>query len=177
MFFFLMIRRPPRSTLFPYTTLFRSDPYRRRPKTFGTSFFTIPGPLSSMTTRNSSLSTLLTSTRTSGRTSASSVASSEFSTPSFTTVRSAFVGESYPRICLFRSKNSETLISRCFFASSSAIEIEGMASRVGVGENGGRPHPWAPHLGEFHLRFPDQTRNGDSREGKGMNLWGRGRRK
>src|SRR2546430_12098504 len=27
-FFFLMIRRPPRSTLFPYTTLFRSDPSR-----------------------------------------------------------------------------------------------------------------------------------------------------
>src|SRR5438034_5657983 len=24
-FFFLLIRRPPRSTLFPYTTLFRSD--------------------------------------------------------------------------------------------------------------------------------------------------------
>src|SRR3712207_9039830 len=28
-FFFLMIRRPPRSTLFPYTTLFRSDPGQR----------------------------------------------------------------------------------------------------------------------------------------------------
>src|SRR5215475_15436621 len=28
-FFFLMIRRPPRSTLFPYTTLFRSRPERR----------------------------------------------------------------------------------------------------------------------------------------------------
>src|SRR5258707_5660548 len=28
-FFFLMIRRPPRSTLFPYTTLFRSDGLRR----------------------------------------------------------------------------------------------------------------------------------------------------
>src|SRR2546429_3685857 len=27
-FFFLMIRRPPRSTLFPYTTLFRSLPDR-----------------------------------------------------------------------------------------------------------------------------------------------------
>src|SRR2546425_8769872 len=27
-FFFLMIRRPPRSTLFPYTTLFRSPPTR-----------------------------------------------------------------------------------------------------------------------------------------------------
>src|SRR2546429_6937649 len=34
LFFFLMIRRPPRSTLFPYTTLFRSGvvrgPARRR---------------------------------------------------------------------------------------------------------------------------------------------------
>src|SRR2546430_7965140 len=28
-FFFLMIRRPPRSTLFPYTTLFRSLPVLR----------------------------------------------------------------------------------------------------------------------------------------------------
>src|SRR6516162_11132718 len=33
-FFFLMIRRPPRSTLFPYTTLFRSARLRhaRRPR-------------------------------------------------------------------------------------------------------------------------------------------------
>src|SRR5690349_25151310 len=29
-FFFLMIRRPPRSTLFPYTTLFRSSATRVR---------------------------------------------------------------------------------------------------------------------------------------------------
>src|SRR2546429_5251239 len=29
LFFFLMIRRPPRSTLFPYTTLFRSGGHRR----------------------------------------------------------------------------------------------------------------------------------------------------
>src|SRR2546430_12274039 len=29
-FFFLMIRRPPRSTLFPYTTLFRSESRRGR---------------------------------------------------------------------------------------------------------------------------------------------------
>src|SRR3712207_9283506 len=28
--FFLMIRRPPRSTLFPYTTLFRSEDNARR---------------------------------------------------------------------------------------------------------------------------------------------------
>src|SRR5574340_1687061 len=39
-FFFLMIRRPPRSTLFPYTTLFRSRPARhgtaaRPPRTRG----------------------------------------------------------------------------------------------------------------------------------------------
>src|ERR1039457_6008832 len=38
--FFLMIRRPPRSTLFPYTTLFRSSkprracPFRRSPDIF-----------------------------------------------------------------------------------------------------------------------------------------------
>src|SRR5256885_2528168 len=31
-FFFLMIRRPPRSTLFPYTTLFRSLREARRPR-------------------------------------------------------------------------------------------------------------------------------------------------
>src|SRR3712207_7431988 len=37
MFFFLMIRRPPRSTLFPYTTLFRSpaDDRERRDKRLG----------------------------------------------------------------------------------------------------------------------------------------------
>src|SRR5256884_5183842 len=29
-FFFLMIRRPPRSTLFPYTTLFRSPDHRHQ---------------------------------------------------------------------------------------------------------------------------------------------------
>src|SRR3712207_8391568 len=37
LFFFLMIRRPPRSTLFPYTTLFRSrvpqTAHRERPAT------------------------------------------------------------------------------------------------------------------------------------------------
>src|SRR2546422_6252507 len=35
-FFFLMIRRPPRSTLFPYTTLFRSPrpPSRAHPRGF-----------------------------------------------------------------------------------------------------------------------------------------------
>src|SRR3712207_7882440 len=31
-FFFLMIRRPPRSTLFPYTTLFRSGEWKVIPK-------------------------------------------------------------------------------------------------------------------------------------------------
>src|SRR2546425_7968474 len=31
-FFFLMIRRPPRSTLFPYTTLFRSSSASVRPR-------------------------------------------------------------------------------------------------------------------------------------------------
>src|SRR3712207_9559937 len=34
-FFFLMIRRPPRSTLFPYTTLFRSREGGRRSQRAG----------------------------------------------------------------------------------------------------------------------------------------------
>src|SRR2546422_4531883 len=34
-FFFLMIRRPPRSTLFPYTTLFRSPPNLERASEHG----------------------------------------------------------------------------------------------------------------------------------------------
>src|SRR3712207_9017655 len=35
MFFFLMIRRPPRSTLFPYTTLFRSRVHQIRNRLWG----------------------------------------------------------------------------------------------------------------------------------------------
>src|SRR3712207_7086763 len=37
-----MIRRPPRSTLFPYTTLFRSDPQRGHP-TFSLALAALPG--------------------------------------------------------------------------------------------------------------------------------------
>src|SRR5260370_9954360 len=47
LFFFLMIRRPPRSTLFPYTTLFRSRraaPRRRAPRAGDTE---PPSPLRS----------------------------------------------------------------------------------------------------------------------------------
>src|SRR2546422_4508758 len=36
-FFFLMIRRPPRSTLFPYTTLFRSHGSARGPAPAGSA--------------------------------------------------------------------------------------------------------------------------------------------
>src|SRR5206468_12205430 len=39
-FFFLMMRRPPRSTLFPYTTLFRSVGYAKGAKT-GTGLGTL----------------------------------------------------------------------------------------------------------------------------------------
>src|SRR5256885_13131340 len=41
MFFFLMIRRPPRSTLFPYTTLFRSW-LRLGRLAFANGFCTVP---------------------------------------------------------------------------------------------------------------------------------------
>src|SRR2546422_11703700 len=72
----------------------KRDPYSKRPKTFATSFLMMPGPLSSTTTTNSSLSIFLTSTRMSGRMSASAPASRELSTPSLTAVRRAFVAES-----------------------------------------------------------------------------------
>src|SRR5256885_9950791 len=43
-FFFLMIRRPPRSTLFPYTTLFRSVPiYGKLSDLFGRKVIFIIG--------------------------------------------------------------------------------------------------------------------------------------
>src|SRR2546430_9255733 len=42
LFFFLMIRRPPRSTLFPYTTLFRSGQGQVR---FQQGFFTVARPV------------------------------------------------------------------------------------------------------------------------------------
>src|SRR3712207_7799625 len=45
LFFFLMIRRPPRSTLFPYTTLFRSDADR----IFRTSLWATRGLLPDLT--------------------------------------------------------------------------------------------------------------------------------
>src|SRR3712207_7128955 len=46
-FFFLMIRRPPRSTLFPYTTLFRSPgrAVRRRRRQLGMSQGQLAGRL------------------------------------------------------------------------------------------------------------------------------------
>src|SRR5260221_13961388 len=40
LFFFLMIRRPPRSTLFPYTTLFRSGLYVTEFLGFGVNLVT-----------------------------------------------------------------------------------------------------------------------------------------
>src|SRR3712207_8149583 len=44
-----MIRRPPRSTLFPYTTLFRSDPPNRGSKRTATLRYT---PLSTIPTQH-----------------------------------------------------------------------------------------------------------------------------
>src|SRR5204863_7566649 len=64
LFFFLMIRRPPRSTLFPYTTLFRSNrleraadwqlniPFRKPAACFhGGAFFDAIGPEDRKSTR------------------------------------------------------------------------------------------------------------------------------
>src|SRR2546429_2534935 len=48
-FFFLMIRRPPRSTLFPYTTLFRSRATCRRANS--AACCRLPGPSSAPASR------------------------------------------------------------------------------------------------------------------------------
>ena len=42
--FFLMLRRPPRSTLFPYTTLFRSWPNQSEVTVKGTHFIQEDSP-------------------------------------------------------------------------------------------------------------------------------------
>src|SRR5215813_4089067 len=47
-FFFLMIRRPPRSTLFPYTTLFRS----RKLTAFAILFLRLPNACSAVLARS-----------------------------------------------------------------------------------------------------------------------------
>src|SRR6266850_6730125 len=53
-FFFLMIRRPPRSTLFPYTTLFRSWPRRSLPLRWRSRRCRSPAPDRKSTRLNSS---------------------------------------------------------------------------------------------------------------------------
>src|SRR6266446_9106449 len=45
LFFFLMIRRPPRSTLFPYTTLFRSPLERHRADPLAAGLDQVLGPV------------------------------------------------------------------------------------------------------------------------------------
>src|SRR5580700_11924976 len=47
LYFFLMIRRPPRSTLFPYTTLFRSEPPSEPVPPLPTAPPSAPAPLRS----------------------------------------------------------------------------------------------------------------------------------
>src|SRR3954467_16006131 len=57
-FFFLMIRRPPRSTLFPYTTLFRSWlPHLSRERPIGPG--RIPGSQDRKSTRLNSSHTII----------------------------------------------------------------------------------------------------------------------
>src|SRR6266446_4421145 len=60
LFFFLMIQRPPRSTLFPYTTLFRSWRRRRRDRRRW-RWFAWPAPRRRHRTRQDRKSTCLNS--------------------------------------------------------------------------------------------------------------------
>src|SRR2546427_12061576 len=67
-FFFLMIRRPPRSTLFPYTTLFRSLSSSKGPKPLQLKLLTTYIPKTSAFTLAFSTSQRLRTTRASART-------------------------------------------------------------------------------------------------------------
>src|ERR1035441_10996568 len=56
--FFLMIRRPPRSTLFPYTTLFRSPTWKTTPRIPSTSTVRRSEPVSRSEEHTSELQSL-----------------------------------------------------------------------------------------------------------------------
>src|SRR2546429_5761371 len=56
-----MIRRPPRSTLFPYTTLFRSQPLHKKQPTRGCVQVTQPAASTVLTTHQSYHGRLLSS--------------------------------------------------------------------------------------------------------------------
>src|SRR5436190_16725403 len=58
-FFFLMIRRPPRSTLFPYTTLFRSPALRAHPPTLRPKRYRPANPRDRKSTRLNSSHTVI----------------------------------------------------------------------------------------------------------------------
>src|SRR3712207_9069057 len=69
-FFFLMIRRPPRSTLFPYTTLFRSSSVAKMeggPSRQGLSLFSSRGDTQAQTTLDGTTGVLYQPTITADR--------------------------------------------------------------------------------------------------------------
>src|SRR5690606_41347902 len=92
-YFFLMIRRPPRSTLFPYTTLFRSPGSR-----VGSSWRWVPRAKRPGSTRASPI-TLVTRRRGSPRTASTDRKS--------TRLNSSHVKISYAVFCLKKKKNKE----------------------------------------------------------------------
>src|SRR5947199_429793 len=80
-----MIRRPPRSTLFPYTTLFRSPPGRRAARS----------PRRRCRRR-----------RRGGRTSSAATATSSWSDRKSTRLNSSHLGISYAVFCLKKKKKN-----------------------------------------------------------------------
>src|SRR5258705_8197946 len=92
-FFFLMIRRPPRSTLFPYTTLFRSSlacsqkPLMRDSRSlYGSSAFRVPNITSHVFARDVMIGTRKAEDRKSTR------------------LNSSHLGISYAVFCLKKKK-------------------------------------------------------------------------
>src|SRR3712207_8783255 len=106
-FFFLMIRRPPRSTLFPYTTLFRSKNH-----SISTPRFSVPRYQSSRGTQSSaSVACHSSSERHFGRASTARGSSqSEYcGDRKSTRLNSSHANISYAVFCLKKKQTTTTL--------------------------------------------------------------------
>src|SRR5258705_4167181 len=102
-FFFLMIRRPPRSTLFPYTTLFRSE---------NTSGLSVALPLSISTTSLACAREVVEIDRKSTR------------------LNSSHLGISYAVFCLKKKKKKTVLSCNCHRRSSDQSMMPRSSTRI-----------------------------------------------
>src|SRR5258708_26009547 len=104
-FFFLMIRRPPRSTLFPYTTLFRSGVRRLGLRLTSEARSAVSGPHCSRSPQRSG--------------------AFEAGDRKSTRLNSSHQIISYAVFCLTKKNNSERNIATCAFLMTRSLYVRG----------------------------------------------------